>query len=184
MKAKIKKQNYLFIGLMLFGVVLCMNIQSTDMQFNDYYFLFIVSAALNAICAFAIKRIQEKYNIGSFAIAYFSNIVSLLMYSVCTAFWDRSQMLNIFDGLNNLGTLFALFILGSICQTCLLITYYRNLKELPVWIIKAFLLFVPAMSMIIEYVFLRTTIGAMSLLGFAFVLFGALGITVNSKNAQ
>lgn len=183
LKIKINKWNYLFIVMMLFGVVLCMDMQSLDMQFNGYIFLFIVSAVLNAGCAFAIKNIQEKLAISSFAVAYINNIVSLVLYAVCTSFLGRRQIACLFTEVNRIWFVIGIFLLCSICQTCLMITYYRNLEVLPVWVVKASLLFVPALSMIIEIFFLKTTINLSSLLGFLLVTLGGLGITINSKNA-
>lgn len=182
LKIKIQKWNYLFIVLMLSGVVLCMDIQSLDMQFNGYSYLFIASAVLNAGCAFVIKNIQEKYAISSFAVAYINNIVSLFLYAVCTSFFGRSQITRLFSEMNRIWFVIVIFLLCSICQTCLMITYYRNLEVLPVWGVKTSLLFVPALSMIIEIVFLQTTIDLLSFLGFLLVSLGGLGIIINSKN--
>lgn len=182
LKIKIDKWNYLFIALMLFGVVLCVNMQSLDLQFNGYSFLFIVSAALNAGCAFAIKNIQEKFTINSFAVAYVNNIVSFVLYAICTSFLGRRQIACLFTEMNSIWFVIATFLLCSICQTCLMITYYRNLEVLPVWVVKTSLLFVPALSMIIEILFLKTTINLSAFLGFLLVLLGGLGITINSKN--
>lgn len=86
-KIKIKKWNFLFIFLMLLGVILCSDMQSLDMQFNIYSSLFIISAGLNAGCAFIIKNVQVKYRINSFDIAYINNIVSLILYTFCTFFF-------------------------------------------------------------------------------------------------
>lgn len=183
-KVRIEKQKHLFIVLILLGVILCMNLQSSDMTFNLYGLLFIASAALNAICAFAIKHIQEKYSTGSFATAYTNNIVSLVLYGICTASFDRQKFIDLFSDGDDLWNIVLIFVLCSVCQTCLMITYYRNLKELPVWIVKAFLLFVPALSMIIEFAFLRTTISLISLVGFVLVLIGELGITIDSKHTR
>lgn len=183
-KIKIKKWNYLFIVLMLFGVVLCMDTQLLDIQFNGYSLLFIISAALNAGCAFVIKHIQEKYTISSFAVAYINNLVSLVLYAICTSFFGRNQISCLLSETNKIWFIINIFLLSSICQTCLMITYYENLKVLPVWVVKASLLFVPALSMIIEIVFLQTTISLLSVLGLALVLLGGLGIIINSKNIQ
>lgn len=181
-KIKIDKWNYLFIALMVFGVVLCVDMQSLDLQFNGYSFLFIVSAVLNAGCAFAIKNIQEKFAINSFAVAYINNIVSFVLYAVCTFFLGRRQITCLFTEMNRIWFVIGTFLLCSICQTCLMITYYRNLEVLPVWVVKTSLLFVPALSMIIDIFFLKTTINLSALLGFLLVLLGGLGITINSKN--
>ena len=181
-KVRIEKRKYLFITLMLLGVILCMNLQSSDMTFNLYSLLFIASAALNAICAFAIKHIQEKYSTGSFAIAYTNNIVSLVLYGICAASFDRQQFIDLFSNADDIWSVVIIFVLCSVCQTCLMITYYRNLKELPVWIVKAVLLFVPALSMIIEFAIFRTTISLISLVGFLLVIIGGLGITIDSKH--
>ena len=183
-KVRIKKRKYLFIALMLLGVILCTNLQLSDMTFNLYSLLFIASAALNAICAFAIKYIQKKYSIGSFAIAYTNNIVSLVLYGICTASFNRQQFIGLFSDEDDLWGVVIIFVLCSVCQTGLMITYYRNLKELPVWFVKAFLLFVPALSMIIEFTILRTTISLISLLGFVLVSIGGLGITIDSKHTR
>lgn len=182
LKIKIDKWNYIFIALMLFGVVLCVDIQSLDLQFNGYNFLFIVSAGLNAGCAFAIKNIQEKFAINSFAVAYINNIVSFVLYAVCTFFLGREQIKCLFTEMNRIWFVMGIFLLCSICQTCLMITYYRNLEMLPVWVVKTSLLFVPALSMIIDIFFLKTTINLVALLGVLLVLLGGLGITINSKN--
>lgn len=179
---RIQKWNCLFIILMLAGVVLCMDIQLLDVKFNGYSFLFIASAALNAGCAFIIKHIQEKYTIDSFIVAYTNNLVALVMYAVCTFFFGREQVTCLFLKTNKIWFVIDVFLLCSICQTSLMITYYRNLKVLPVWVVKASLLFVPTLSMIIEIIFLHTTISILSFLGFILVLLGGLGIIINSKN--
>lgn len=183
-KIKIKKWNYLFIILMLFGAVLCMDMQSLDVQFSAYSLLFIASAALNAGCAFGIKHIQEKYEIDSFTVAYTNNLVSIVWYAVCTSFFGSGHISSLFSEKNRIWYVIGVFLLCSICQTCLMITYYRNLKVLPVWVVKASLLSIPALSLIIEIVYLQTSISLLSFMGFALVLLGGLGIIINSKNTQ
>lgn len=182
LKIRIKRHNYLFIILMLLGVVLCMNMQTSDDRFNFYSLMFIASAVLNAICAFAIKHIQEKYTVGSFAIVYTNNNVSLVLYAICAVIFSHDQILNMISEMSSLGATIGIFGVCSICQTLMMISYYRNLKDLPVWIVKSFLLFVPALSMIIEFFLLKATISIWSLLGFTFIFLGGLGITIDSKN--
>lgn len=181
-KITIKKFDCLSIILMLFGVVLCMDMRSSDVQFSGYSFLFIASAGLNAGCAFAIKYIQEKYAIGSWIVAYANNLISLVLYAVCTFFFGRKHTLQLLSEANQIWFAISIFLLCSICQTCLMITYYRNLKVLPVWVVKASLLLVPALSMIIEFVCLQVSISLLSFLGFVLVLLGGLGIIINSKD--
>lgn len=65
-----------------------------------------------------------------------------------------------------------------------MITYYRNLEVLPVWSVKTSLLFIPALSMIIEIIILHSEISLLSFCGFVLVLLGGLGIILNSKNIQ
>lgn len=181
-KIKIKKWDCLSIIMMLLGVILCMDMRSSDMRLNVYIFLFIGSAGLNAGCAFVIKYIQEKYTISSFDVAYTNNLISLVLYAVCTFFFGRGHILFLFSEMNRIWFVIVIFLLCSICQTCLMITYYGNLKVLPVWVVKASLLSVPALSMIIEIVCLHISISLLAFLGFALVLLGGLGIIINSKN--
>lgn len=183
-KMKIKKGDKIFVIVMLIGAILCIDMRPSDMQLSMYSLLFVVSAGLNAGCAFAIKCIQEKYEISSFAVAYTNNLISLILYAVCTLFGGRRNFSFLFSEENQVWYVIGVFLLCSLCQTCLMITYYENLKVLPVWVVKTALLSVPALSMIIEIIFLHTAIGFLPFLGFILVLLGGMGIIMNSKNIQ
>ena len=133
--------------------------------------LFVLSAMLNSICAFSIKKIQEKCDIGSYQIVYINNTISLLLYLVAEFVFDGSVFLNITQMYQS-----NLWLVGAVCGICqmtLMLTYYSALSKYPVWIVKAILLLIPIITLFLNVLFSSERITLVQVIGIGITLFSA-----------
>lgn len=142
--------------------------------------LFILSAMLNSVCAFLIKKTQEKYEISSYKIVYINNMVSWLLY-FCLAFvFEGSVFFNVTELYNS--NLWLIGILCSICQMALMLTYYQALAKYQVWIVKASLLLIPIITLFVNVLFSSESITLVQIVGIGVTLTSAFVLTIRGEN--
>lgn len=141
--------------------------------------LFVLSAMLNTICAFSIKNIQEKCDIGSYQIVYINNTISLLLYLVAVIAFDGSVFLNITQLYQS--NLWLVGMVCGICQITLMLTYYSALAKYQVWIVKATLLLIPIITLLVNVLLLSEHITLVQIVGIGITVFGAFCLVLREK---
>jgi drug/metabolite transporter (DMT)-like permease len=178
LKERLTKLDWLCTIIMLVGVVLALGIDFTEFHFNWYDLFFIFSAMAVTANAFLIKSTQIKYNVSNDVIAYYNNVVVLIVFTIAALITkDMGKLANV-----NINSSFVtIVILGGIAQSFLYIFYYRNLREYPVWLVKVFLLLVPIISSIVGILVFKEELSATKIIGIVTVLSGAAGIILLQK---
>ena len=142
--------------------------------------LFVLSAMLNTICAFSIKKIQETCDIGSYQIVYINNTISLLLYFVTVIVFDGSFFLNISQLYQS-----NLWVVGAVCGVCqmiLMLTYYSALSKYQVWIVKATLLLIPIITLFFNVLFSTEKITLVQVVGTGITIVSAFFLVIRDKN--
>ncbi len=134
--------------------------------------LFVLSAFLNTICAYSIKRIQEKYDVSSYQIAYVNNTISLIMYFAIVVIADCNFFANQFEYIGT-SVPFVVILCGG-CQSTLMLTYYCALGKHEVWIVKTVLLIIPIFTLICDVALQEVAIFLPQLIGLVITIGAAL----------
>lgn len=173
-KKRLSPTEYILSILMVAGVVLI--VTGGRSTFDAWSILFVISALLNSICAFEIKKIQADYSIDSYQIAYFNNVVSLILYAIITMLFVKEWHSLPMKNLN-----FSQLILCVLCQTLLMLTYYKALKITQVWIVKVVQLAIPILTIFIQRFFCGETLGICQNIGIVLSLASALFLIMKSS---
>lgn len=177
-KDRLSKGDWLCSLVMLGGVLLVLGLDFGGMKFNVYDLFFVLSALAVTINAFVIKKAQKNYKTKSIVIAYYNNLVVLILFTVTALI--TGDMANI-AGINADGKFFALVAAGGLGQSLIYIFYYYNLERYPVWLVKILLLFVPIVSAFIGIIAFGEELTAMKIIGMALVIAGGAGIIMIQK---
>lgn len=181
-KTKFSKKDWIYTVTMLIGVLIILQVNPLDMQFQLTDIFFFLSAAFVTTNAFLIKHIQSQknVNISNDVIAYYNNFVTMIIFLV-TALFTGS--------LNNTGLAFEsniwfILILTGLGQFFIYLFYYKSLRALPVWIVKVILLLVPVFSLILEMIFLDKTFKTSHLVGSIIVLGSAACLLYEQRSKE
>ena len=174
---KLYLSDWIGTAVMLVGVLLVLGIDFRGMEFVPTDLFFLLSAACVTANAFIIKHAQEKYHEDADMIAYYNNLVVLLLFA-CSA--GLTGQINA-DALHLSAGSWALIALGGLAQTGIYFFYYRNLKHFEVWLVKLFLLLMPVVSCFIGLFFLEEELTPGKLLGIITVLAGAAVILLRAR---
>ncbi|WP_238722737.1 DMT family transporter [Diplocloster agilis] len=180
-KERFTKFDWAYTFVMLFGVFLVMGVDFGSFSLGgrgDIFF--ILSALFVSINAFVIKSVQldKKNPVADNVIAYYNNIVTMILFTIATILMGRLGELKIL--IQDKSTLTAALLAG-LGQTLVYIVYYYNLRRFPVWIVKVFLLLMPIVSTLICFLLFKEKLATMQLLGITVVLAGAFGILMEQK---
>ena len=178
---KIGISKVLLVSLMSIGAFLITLKDFGSFSVDKWSLLFVLSALLNTICAFLIKKTQVVYRLSSYQIVYINNFTSWLLYLFMTLLFDVGRCSG-WDCFFDLKIVLA-FAFCGICQTTLMLTYYKALKEYQVWVVKTILLLVPILTMIINIVFLGEYITLLQTVGFFIIILSSLAIIVYEMKA-
>lgn len=163
--------------IMLFGVLMVLNIDWGGLGFNVFDLFFLLSALCVTANAFLIKNGQERWRLDADVIAYYNNLVVLVLFagsSLVTGDLDRIPW--------KAGPEFwGLALLGGLAQACIYYFYYRNLTRYEVWVVKLYLLLMPILSCVIGVLFLGETFSLKKAAGVLVVLAGAAVILMRAK---
>ncbi|MBQ3662982.1 MAG: DMT family transporter [Clostridia bacterium] len=177
MHKKLYATDWLGSFVMLAGVLLVLGIDFKGMTVHPTDLLFLLSAACVTANAFLIKHVQVRHGSSSDAISYYNNFMVLLLFAVFA--FCRGDLKNVHA--SDIPGFWPLVLLGGLAQTCIYFFYYRNLKRHEVWIVKLWLLLMPAVSCLIGVVFLNEKLTAGKLIGIAVILIGAMIILLRDK---
>lgn len=111
-------------------------------------------------------------------IAYYNNFITMLFFLATAA------AMRTFDQFARIGssrTLALALLIAGLGQTLVYIVYYYNLSHFPVWLVKIFLLFMPAVSCALSFVLFDEQLGGKQIAGMLVVLIGALGILIEQR---
>lgn len=172
-KKPLNAVEYILSILMAVGVFLI--IAGGQSTFDIWSILFVISAMLNSFCAFGIKKIQADYSIDSYQIAYFNNVVSLILYAIVTVLFVEKGS---FVQLRNINLCHLL--LCVLCQTLLMLTYYKALQITQVWIVKVVQLAIPILTILMQLSFYGEALGMIQYIGIALSLMSALFLIMKS----
>ncbi|MDD4315882.1 MAG: DMT family transporter [Clostridia bacterium] len=178
LKDKLTKGDWLCSAVMLVGVVFVLGVDFTSVKFNWYDLFFILSALAVTINAFVIKKAQKDYKVKSITIAFYNNLVVLLLFAAMSLVTGDVAKLG---GIKTGTTFFALVAVGGLAQSLIYVFYYRNLEKYPVWLVKILLLFVPIVSCVAGVLIFGEVLTAMKIAGMALVIAGGAGIIIIQK---
>ena len=173
-------QDFIFSIIMLVGVYLVLDIRLSDLKFNYYDILFLLSALAVTVNAFIIKSVQSKHKVNSNVISFYNNIVVMGCFLIMTfvTLGTRWFISNDID----FSLFFTFALIGGIMQCGVYIFYYTNLRNLPVWIVNITLLLIPVVTTIVGIVLFNKSISLNIIIGMCIVLFGAVGLLLKQKN--
>lgn len=183
-RQKFTKSEWGYTFVMLFGVVMVMGLNLTNLKFGSKGdIFFILSALAISINAFVIKSAQkDKVNPASDnVVAYYNNIVTMILFTITAIFMGVMGELKLF--ITNPYVTRVLLIAG-VGQTLVYIIYYYDLRRFPVWIVKTFLLFIPVVSSVISFVLFKETLVKQQYIGIGIVLLGAFGILMEQRKKE
>lgn len=174
LKKRFRWYDWALTAVMLFGVLLVLEINPLSFRLNGFWdIFFILSALFVTINAFVIKGVQhsKRAEISDNVVAYYNNLVTLLLFSVTTLFVGTGETAMNTDLLILLG-------LAGLGQTFLYVFYYYNLRRNEVWIVKITLLLVPVFSNLFYLIFLGKSLSGGQFAGMVAVILGAAMIIV------
>ena len=175
-KIILKPIDYALALLITIGSILIICEDIYTFSVDIYSLLFIISAIINSVCAFLIQKIQLRYNVSSFQIAYTSNIVSLGMYSLIFAIITNNGFR---PNMNSklLGILFACVL----CQTLLVLNYYNILGLYPVWMVKTLLLIIPVITLFLQIMVFRIYPSFSQIIGVFITILSAMTLVLRQN---
>ena len=163
--------------LMLFGVLLVLGLDFSELSFRPTDLFFIASAACVTANAFIIKSAQDRHGQKADTISYYNNFVVLLLFAAFAI--SRGDLAALRP--SETPGFWWLAALGGLAQTGIYFFYYRNLKRHEVWIVKLWLLLMPVLSCIVGVLFMNEEPTAWKLVGVGVVLIGAMIILLRGK---
>ena len=163
--------------LMLFGVLLVLGLDFSEISFRPTDLFFIASAACVTANAFIIKAAQDRHGQKADTISYYNNFVVLLLFAAFAV--SRGDLAALKP--SETPGFWWLVALGGLAQTGIYFFYYRNLRRHEVWIVKLWLLLMPVLSCIVGILFLDEKLTAWKLVGIGVVLFGAMIILLRGR---
>ena len=180
-KEKFTKLDWGFTLMMLFGVLMVMGIDITELRFGSKGdIFFILSALFVSINAFVIKSVQldKKNPAADNVVAYYNNFITMILFTISAISMGVFGQLKLLTENKSLliATLFA-----GLGQTLIYIVYYYNLRRFPVWIVKVFLLLMPIVAAVIAFILFKDVMVTSQYIGIAIVLSGAFGILIEQK---
>ena len=163
--------------VMLIGVLLVLGIDFHSLSLRPTDLFFLLSAACVTANAFIIKTVQDRHRQTADTVSYYNNFVVLLLFALFAV--SRGDL----SALKPSETpgFWWFVLLGGLAQTGIYFFYYRNLKRHEVWVVKLWLLLMPAVSCLIGVLFLHEQLTALKLIGIAVVLLGAGLILLRGK---
>ena len=163
--------------LMLFGVLLVLGLDFSEISFRPTDLFFIASAACVTANAFIIKAAQDRHGQKADTISYYNNFVVLLLFAAFAV--SRGDLAALKP--SETPGFWWLVALGGLAQTGIYFFYYRNLRRHEVWIVKLWLLLMPVLSCVVGVLFLNEEPTVWKLVGIGVVLFGAMIILLRGK---
>lgn len=170
-KVKIKLIDLLLVLLMSSGSTMIVLRDFSTFRVDLWSMLFVISALLNSICAFLIKKMQTNLAINSNQIVYINNVVSCIMYFILSFCITRASFVE-YSRMLNANSISVLLICGF-CQITLMLTYYSALGKYPVWIVKVVLLVIPILTLVWDGIFKGTTFTPLQLIGIVLTIMSA-----------
>ena len=165
-KNKVKKIQVLCSSIMMIGAILIVVGSSNGVTIDIWALFFVLSALLNAFCAFMLKNIQMKDGPSGFQVAYVNNIISMLLYGILY-FVIRDSDFLVISKIN------VFCLIGCIiCQILLIVTYYSALGLYPVWVVKTIILLIPVLTLFIQTVFFNFYISLTEIIGVVLTIMG------------
>ena len=166
---------------MLTGVILVLGVGSKNFAFNWYDLFFIASAISVTVDAFIIKHAKNEYYVKSDMIAYYNNLVVLVLFTLATFISGDFRIL----GQVKLNYVFyILFAVGGLAQTCIYIFYYYNLDRMQVWQVKLALLVIPVISLVLGVLVDHEKVTWLQGLGIGIMLIGAVIVVIHIKTKK
>jgi len=166
---------------MIAGVLMVMDVNILEFRFTGFGDLLLVASAFFVtLNAFVIKNVlnDSRVSISDEVVAYYNNFVCLILFGILTVLNEGKALMS---STMKQHDLIALFAAGGLIQTLIYVFYYYNLRRLPVWIVKIFLLFMPVFASIIAYFVLNERLDFMQLIGMVIVIAGAVVIILSEE---
>lgn len=182
-KTKLTWKQWLCMFVMLIGVVLVIGLTPDKLELANWGNLFfLLSALFVSINAFLIKYVQHhpQNPVCDDVVAYYNNFVCMLLFLAATIVSGRFQESS---ALLENSSLRLTLLLASLGQTLVYFVYYYDLRRLPVWFVKVFLLTMPIVSNLLCVLLFHETLTLMQYFGMAVILAGAAGVLLEQRKA-
>lgn len=178
-KSRLRACDWLYTVLMLYGIYILLGISPFDTNIKLTDILFVASAAFVTANAFLIKHVQTAYGVGDNVIAYYNNFVTMILFAAVSIisgkFSDASAITS------DARLAFALGVAG-VGQFLIYKLYYRNLRNLPVWVVKSILLLIPVFSAVADAALFGVEITPRQTIGSIMVVVSAALLIVGQRN--
>lgn len=167
-------KNALLSLFMLLGIFVLVDTGARGSYFSGVYSWFFIASAFAASCnAFLVKGTQKRFpQITDMAIAVYNLLFSgicFLIVSICSgAFFAE-----IAECAYEVDLITASIISGAL-DAGLFVIYYSSLRRFSVWLVKIFLLTMPAISSLISLLLFGDTLALQELIGITIICVGAL----------
>lgn len=175
-------RDWLCTGAMLLGVFLVLDVDVRAARPSFGYVFFLLSALFVSINAFLIQSAQhDRENpAGNGLIAYYNNLVTLVLFLLFSLFsGDIARLAKPGDSGAGLPLLLA-----GLGQALVYLFYYDNLRQYPVWLVKAFLLLMPVVTAGLSLLLFGEQITAGQWAGIAVLLGGAGGLLFAKRQRE
>ena len=180
-KMRFTWKQWLYTIIMLAGVLLVMKIDFFNFRVaNIENIFFLLSALFASINAFIIKSVQSNsYSpVCDNVVAYYNNFICMILFFIVAL---SSNTLNHLKLCITDPFLRGMVFAAGIGQTLIYFVYYYNLRNYPVWLVKVFLLLMPIVSSIVNFVFFKERLVAIQYVGMGVIILGAFGILMEQK---
>lgn len=167
--------------VMLAGVLLVIGVNPAELElFNWGNIFFLLSALFVSINAFVIQHAQHhsKNPVCDDVVAYYNNFVCMLLFLAASIATRQYESL---AKLQSEPFLRWMLLLAALGQTLVYVVYYYDLRRLPVWFVKVFLLLMPVVSSLICFFCFGEHLSGLQYGGMAVILLGATGILLQQR---
>ena len=177
-------KNALLSLFMLLGIFVLVDTEASGGYFTGVYSWFFIASAFAASCnAFLVKGTQKRFpQITDMAIAVYNLLFSgicFLIISICGGALSAG-----ISGFTREFDLIAASIISGSFDAVLFIIYYRSLRVFSVWLVKIFLLTMPAISSLISLVLFGEALTLRELAGIIIICVGALLIMESERKKE
>ncbi|MDA8228311.1 MAG: DMT family transporter [Desulfitobacterium hafniense] len=177
---RLKVSDWLGLVVMLYGIFLVLDVPLSTLKIGSPgSFWLILSSFLGAVNAEIIKIAFRE--IDGISIAIFNSGVQTVVYFIVLIYLDGSSAFHEFATLDPF--LIFLLFLSVISQMLQYITYYRAIKDIPVWVIRVISLLTPVVSTLTSVWWLNQVLKLSQLIGMLIVGVGVLIITLPQANS-
>lgn len=182
-KEKFTKTDMMCAVAMFIGILFVLDINTSHLTFVVPDLFFVLSAFFLSVNTFLIAHVvrQNKQQINSFTVAFYNSLVGIVIFTILMFLFGTGQEFALV--FKRWDILIALGLCG-VGQYIVYISYYRALKEFPVWFVKVILLMIPILTMVITFFLYGMIPSLISVLGGGIVLISGGGMLFRQRTSE